>query len=338
MTVFDKAYRDEVLARYSRLPERDWPLGAKVAALDPWEETRVWIEATTARLDSRDQPKITHLLRGEQFLTTLGELVVGWMLFETGCAPRYEQRYETVSGPLSPDWSASHDGGCFVCDVFTAGLLEERASDTALFNSFTGRLQTINEPVLLELTIVPSTTMNPAQQKRLANDVAAWIRAGVQRGSEFASGGVRIRVLGDTSKHVLVIGFEPMHIVPTPESVRKTIKEKAKKYEVLGLPMLIAAVRHPSAEMDSLDFENAVAGNSVYRSVQLTDGRIVGGEVRESGGAFERRPELAAAMLVEPWGSYTKLPVHLFRNEASTRPLPESLLDGLGALAVEIRK
>lgn len=337
MTVFDEAYRDAILSRYAKRPERDWPLSAKVAALDAWEENRAWIEETVARLNPGDRPKIVHLLK-EQFLPTLGELVVGWMFLETDCNPRYEQTYQTESGQLTPDWALSHDGTEFVCDVFTAGLLDEREAYTSLVNSLTGRLQAITEPVLLEMTVPPATTMDPAQQKRFANDVAAWLRSGVSRDAELTIQGVRVRVLGDTSGHVLVIGFESMHIVPTPDSVRKTIKEKAKKYSALGLPMLIAAVRHPSAEMDPIDFENAVAGNEVYRSVLMADGRIVGGEVRESGGAFERRPELAAAMLVEPWGSYTKPPVHLFRNEASTKPLPESLLNHLGSLAVGIRK
>lgn len=67
-----------------------------------------------------------------------------------------------------------------------------------------------------------------------------------------------------------------------------------------------------------------------HTTLELSDGTIAGGTVRDSGGAFDSRPELSAAFWFNPFalGRTDQL---LITNPQAVRPLQESLIATLAA-------
>lgn len=327
VAVFDEAFVGEMNRRYGWLDLEQRPLVARVAAHEDWQADRECIEQAVSQLHPDDQVPITHRLR-KQFISALGELVVSDDLRRVGCSIRYDHEYRIEGRKLTPDWTATFDGIQFVCDAFTAGLSEGRDAFEDQAAALRSRLSRIEAPYTVQLEVTPDVDLSDGDRKRIVDEFAHDVR-GMAIGAGWKRSGCTIEILAPSAKGIEVISVDPVHIVPTPESIRQNIREKAKKYACLGLPILIVAVRHPRAEMNTIMFEDAVRGRLVHVSGNLTDGRFVDGNMRQRGGALQNRPELSATMWRDPYTRHVHKAVAVLENDKANRPLPKSLLEGL---------
>lgn len=326
MTVFDTAVTDRLTRRWASQPERDWPTLVRVALLDHRAEDREMIEAYVDRLHPDDRARfVTNLLNEKQFLATLGELVVGEAFARAGERPRYEPEISTQSGVCTPDWLLVGPE-TIACDVFTAGLQRTIDADQTSLRELEERLTSIREPYVLKLEVDRASELTPRDRKHIALAVARWLssRPAIATCRVFAA--ARFEVMSTGGNYVSVITADPMHIVETPSSVRRNFIEKAKKYGVLNVPLIVAAVKHNRAELESIDVENVLFGEEVY--VSRSSG--VAGIARLPGGVFPTCPELSAAMWLEPF----HLPpvIRLWRNSVAARPIAADLASRVAAV------
>jgi hypothetical protein len=327
--VYPENYRSGILNRFERLPEQSWPLFAKVAALPDWQDYREWIERTVERLHVDDREKLGHLLRQkDNFLHTFGELVTGDLFLDAGATIRYELQHDLGDGAfLTPDWTCHYYGVTFICDVFTAGLLDERAEYEQYVNDLVRRLSTLKAPFTV-VAQIPFTGTFP-DAKGTAARFAKWIREAGRVGEVWREGVLTIEIVGTSSEHVLVMAVEPLHEIPVPESIRANIREKGRKYAVLKLPFIVAAVKDHRANVPLSIFEDAVLGDLVYKSVRLPTGRFIEGDYTEPNGAFHSRPALSAAMWINPFSFSLDKVLRVIENANAVLPLPPSFINSL---------
>jgi hypothetical protein len=119
-----------------------------------------------------------------------------------------------------------------------------------------------------------------------------------------------------------------MHHVVTPGSVAANFDLKAKRYGVLQLPLIVAAVKHPRAEIADIDVEDVLLGQLAYVSGETADGRIVGATRRLPGGVLSARPAISAALWIYPYSLPTPR-VQVWVNVTAMYPLPPDLVEAL---------
>jgi hypothetical protein len=327
--VFTPDFVADMQRRYDRFPEYQKPLISKIATAKYRSDDRERIESWLVRLDSDDIRAFVSLLRNaDQFLHAYGELAVAQVLLDAGWSVAYERPYNANGQRLTPDWTLRRGTLHVICDVFTAGLVESRGHSESATREVIGRLSTIEAPYLVNLDVPNGFTLAPTDQKQLCGEFARWVRADVGIGSIWRRNDCTIKIVGPSRGRIVVIATDNVHIVPTAVSITTNLREKARKYGVLGLPLLVAATKHPDAEADELMFADCVLGDLVYRSIQLANGSIVGATVREPGGAFDGRAELSAAFWINPY-AIGRLDHQLIPNPAAVRPLPEELIASL---------
>lgn len=327
--IFTPEFVANMRRKYDRFPEFQRPLVAKIATETYREDDRALVESWIARLDPSDVAKLAPLLRKPRhFLHTYGELAIAQLLLDAQCVVTYERRFKVGDQSLTPDWTIQYGEVTIICDVFTAGLLDDRGVVESATRQLIGRLSRIQQPFQVRLDIPHGFALPPAEQKLFCAAFNEWLRSDIGIGSIWRRNECRIEITGVSAEHVTVVATDAMHIVPPATSITENLREKAKKYGVLGLPLLLAAVKHPDAEADQEMFSDCVLGELVYRSVQLPDGSITGGTCHERGGAFDGRSELSAAYWLNPY-SIGRLDRMLIANPESVRQLPRALISSL---------
>jgi hypothetical protein len=83
-----------------------------------------------------------------------------------------------------------------------------------------------------------------------------------------------VELLSVGGNRLSVITLDPMHIVDAPDSIAENFDDKVKKYGSLGLPLLVAAVKHHRAEINETDIEDVLLGSFAYVSKQTTSGHV----------------------------------------------------------------
>ncbi len=328
MPVFAEAYLEKLRRRWSTRDERDWPLVARIALLDYRSDDRDWIEASVDQMHPADQPKMIQNLQTEkQFITAYNELVVGQLFANLGLNPRYEAEFETANGKRTPDW---YLGGStpIVCDVFTAGLVQARDADETSVREIEARLSEIKAAYTIGLQVENGGDIDPRGRRDITTGATQWLAAQPQQGDTLRIGRALLEVMLVGGDRVDVITMEPMHIVETPPKLAENFDEKTKRYAPLGLPLVAAAVKHHRAEIHIEDVEDTLLGKLVYVSRETASGRIVEGEERVPNGIFSSRPDLSAAIWIEP--HHLPEPViKVWVNPSANRPVPTDLLKRL---------
>jgi hypothetical protein len=333
--VFTPEFVADMRRRYDRFPEYQRPLVAKIATAEYREDDRERIESWVSRLGTEDLSKLTALLRdADHFLHTYNELAFAQLLLDEGWTVEYERPYDLDDGRLTPDWTITRGDVHVVCDVFTAGLIDDRGRIESATRQLIGRLSVIKAPHLVRLDVPHGFQLPAPHQKQLCAEFAKWLRTGVGIGSVWQHSDCTIEVVGPSRGNIDVMATDAMHIVPTATSITTNLRAKAKKYGALRVPLLVAAVKHPDAEADATMFSDCVLGEFVYRSFQLPGGSIVGGTDREPGGAFDGRPELSAAFWLNPY-AIGRAEHLLITNPSAARPLPDPLISTLGPVHSE---
>jgi hypothetical protein len=325
MVVFTSEYREGVARRWESRPEKDWPLVARIALQNDQADDRDRIEAYVAELDSADRPKLTRNLQSEkQFITTYGELLIGHVLAAAGLTPRYEPELRLSDGVCTPDWYI--DGaGPIVCDVFTAGLPQRRDADETSLRDIEARLAVIPAGYMVSLEVENASSLDPRARKDLATAVQRWLASGVQKGDVTRIGSATLEVLHVGGRRLNIVTTESIHIVETPAKLAEKFEEKAKKYARLGLPVIGAAVKQYRAEINRVDVEDVLLGQLAYVSYEMSSGQIVGRTERLDNGVFAARPELSAAMWLEPY--HLPQPVlGVWENSAACKAVPNEML------------
>ena len=331
MNVFTPQYLEVVARRWESRTERDWPLIVRIALQNDRADDRDRIEAYVAELDPADRPKMTRNLQSDkQFIMTYGELLIGHVLVAAGLAPRYEPELRLSGGVCTPDWYI--DGpDPIVCDVFTAGLPQRRDADETSLRDIEARLAearlaAIPGGYMVSLEVENAASLDPRARKELAVAVQRWLASGVQKGDAIRIGPATLEVLHVGGRRLDVVTTESIHIVETPAKLAENFEEKAKKYARLGFPVIAAAVKHYRAEINRADVEDVLLGQLAYVSRETISGQIVGGTERLDDGVFAARPELSAAMWLEPY----HLPQRVFGvwgNPAACKPVPDKMLE-----------
>lgn len=327
--VFTPDFIAQIRRKYDRLPEYQRPLVAKIATDARRAEDRERIELWLARVREDDVRKLVALLRDRgHFLHTYHELAFVQRVLARGWTAEYERRYDVGGRQLTPDWTITLGGVEVICDVFTGGLIEHHGRSEEAIRELIGRLSALEFPHLVRLNVPNGFDLSARDQKQMCVAFATWLGGGVATGSVWHDNNCTITIVGPSHGKVEVIATDGMHTVPTATSITSNFREKAKKYGVLELPLLVAAVRHPDAEASEEMFSDSVLGEEVFRSIQLPDGSFVEGIDHEGGGAFDGRPELSAAYWLDPYavGRNDQL---LITNPTATRPLPERLIETL---------
>lgn len=325
MLVFTTEYLDNLKRRWASRPENEWPLVVRIALQDHRDDDRARIEEYARELDSADQPKIARNLQSEkQFITTYGELLIGHVLAAAGLRPRYEPELRSSKGPCTPDWYLD---GCspVVCDVFTAGLLQQRDADETALRDIEARLAAIGGGYMLRLEVEDASSLDPRGRKEFAAEVERWLQSGVRKGDTIRVGPATLEVLLVGGNRLDLLTTESMHIVQTPAKLSENFEEKAKKYAPLGFPVMAAAVKHHRAEIDETDVEDVLLGQLAYVSRETSSGQIVGRIERLDDGVFAARPELSAAMWLEP--HHLPEPVlRVWDNPSPSKAIPGDVL------------
>ena len=325
MLVFTSDYVERLRERWKSRKERDWPLIVRIALQDRRQDDRDRIEAYVDRLHPDDHAKIIRSLQSEkQFGTAFGELIVGQLLGNVGLAPRYEPELVTAAGKRTPDW---YVGGSFpfVCDVFTAGLPQERDADEKSLREIEARLSEIRAAYTVRLEVPSAGDLDAGGRRNVASRTAQWLATKPQKGESIVIGNAIVEVMLLGGVHVVVIPTEPMHVVETPTKLRENFEEKTKRYAPLGFPVIAAAVKHPLAETDAIEVEDVLLGQIAIVSRETTSGRIVSRTERLPNGIFASRPELSAAVWIEPHHLPEPV-VQMWNNPAANKPIPENLL------------
>lgn len=301
MHVFTPTYLHRLGARWSARAEQDWPLIARIALHDDRKDDRDRIEAYVSRLHIADQPKMVRNLQSEkQFITAYGELLIGELLANAGMTPRYEPELRTAAGICTPDWYLD---GCdpIVLDVFTAGLQQQRDADETSLREIESRFAAVRAGYMISLEVENAASVDSRGRKDLVRRAAEWLSLPRRKGDTVRIGAAMLEVLFVGGTRLDVITTESIHIITTPAKLAENFEEKAKRYAPLGFPVIAGAVKHHRAEIKATDVEDVLFGQLAYVSRETVTGRIVGQTERLADGVFARRPELSAAIWMEPY-------------------------------------
>jgi hypothetical protein len=323
MHIFTDEFLLEQRKRWESRPEHEWPLISIFALRPDRANDRSRIEGYVEALHPGDQPAVAALLRNErQFVTTYGELLVAQLLIGSGLAPRYEQRFSTESGNVTPDWYVED---VLICEVFTAGLEKSRDADENALRDLVGRLKRVNIGCTIAITMPNPASTDAGTRKQLAAAVHRWLVDNPAVGSREAFGTLNVDILARCGRRVDVVIIEPMHVVVTPDSLKDNFEEKEKKYAGIGLPLIVAAVKHHRAEIDDVDIEDVIAGQQ-GRVIGVTpSGQPVPILTRLPHGLFETRTSLSAAIYIDPYADPAAR-VHVWANSQAKTAAPTSLL------------
>ncbi|HUR81917.1 MAG TPA: hypothetical protein VM733_14225 [Thermoanaerobaculia bacterium] len=298
MLVFTTGYLDDLNRRWASRPENEWPLVVHIALKDRSHDVRERIERYVRELDSADQSKIARNLQSEkQFITTFGELMIGHVLVTAGLRPRYEPELHSSKGACTPDWYFNGSSPV-VCDVFTAGLLQQRDADDTALRDIQARLAAIRGGYMILLEVDDASSLDSRGRKELAAEVERWLQSGVRKGDKLRVRPALLEVLLVGASRLDLLTTESMHIVQTPPKLSENFMEKAKKYAPLGFPVIAAAVKHYRAEIDETDVEDVLLGQLAYVSRETSSGQIVERTERLDDGVFTAEPNS-----VRPCGS-----------------------------------
>jgi hypothetical protein len=188
-----------------------------------------------------------------------------------------------------------------ICDVFTAGLVQQRDADETALREIEARLAQIPEAYTIKLEVEDAANIDAGGRKKLSAAFARWLSAGRTKGDAASIGNATIEVLLVGGHRLDVITAEPVHIVETPSKLAENFEEKAKRYAPFGLPVIAAAVKHNRAETDATEVEDVLYGQLAYVSRETSTGQIIGRTERLPGGVFACRRELSAAIWIEPF-------------------------------------
>jgi hypothetical protein len=145
-------------------------------------------------------------------------------------------------------------------------------------------------------------------RRDIASATAVWLATQPQKGSTIRIGSALLEVLVVGGDHVSVTTLEAMHIVMTPPKLAENFEEKTRRYLWLGLPLIVAAVKHHRAEIHAMDVEDVLFA--------------------EPNGVFASRPDLSAAIWIEP--HHLPEPViNVWGNPSAKKPVPAELLQRL---------
>jgi hypothetical protein len=330
MHVFTPTYLHRLGARWSARAEQDWPLIARIALHDYRKDDRDRIEAYVSRLHIADQPKMVRNLQSEkQFITAYGELLIGELLANAGMTPRYEPELRTAAGIYTPDWYLD---GCdpIVLDVFTAGLKQQRDADETSLREIESRFAAVRAGYMISLEVENAASLDSRGRKDLVRRAAEWLSLPRRKGDTVRIGAAMLEVLFVGGTRLDVITTESIHTITAPAMLAENFEEKAKRYAPLGFPVIAGAVKHHRAEIKATIVEDVLFGQLAYVSRETVTGRIVGQTERLPDGVFARRPELSAAIWMEPY----RLPEPLIRvwcNPLATRQVPPALVTRLTA-------
>ena len=325
MAVFDDAYVQVLSGRWSSRPKNEWPTLAAIALLEHRDVYRAMIEEYVARLHEDDRRRITANLRNEkQFVTTFGELLVGGMFATAGFSPRYEPRLTVGEASYTPDWLI-HEPLLFACDVFTAGLEKDRSAAEKSLRELNARLTRIPLPYILKLEVTRPHELTAHDRREIASAAERWLSTCPAKAALRMFGHATLEVMGTGGEHVSVITAEGMHVVETPPNVPENFIEKAKRYAPLDMPLIVAAVKHYQAEIDTIDIENVLFGTEVFVSLPSGEEAMT----RQPGGVFATRPQLSAAVWLEPF-AYPPV-TRVWANPVAAKPVPREVLEQLAA-------
>jgi len=101
---------------------------------------------------------------------------------------------------------------------------------------------------------------------------------------------------------------EDVHFSPLTSSIEDNLATKTKKYSVLGLPIIIAGVRHYHSDATPEEIEDLLLRG-------------------HSGGLFNRYPELSAVIWAEPFQQPPSM--QTWCNSNATHPVSATFLDDL---------
>lgn len=342
MTVFTPEYLTAMTNRWSATPENGQPLIVRIATDPDRDDDRERIEGWVDRLHPDDRSTMAARLQSkDHFITAYGELMTAQVLMSAGLAPRYEPTLKANGDPLTPDWVC--DGTpALVCDAFTAGGAEDLDAHQTSLRDIEHRLKKLSHAATIRIEIADAAPLDAGARKRLVGEISRWLGthppAGQQFGQPLAQHApealvwygsdmlVEMIVVG--GKRLDVIVSDPMHVVTTPASVAANFESKAKRYGVLQQPILVAAVKHPDAEIDDTDVEDVLLGQLVFVSGETIDGRIVEGTGRLPHGVLPARPEISAALWVDPY-SFPEPRVRVWANTHARYPLPSNLIEAI---------
>lgn len=181
---------------------------------------------------------------------------------------------------------------------------------------------------MIRIEIADASGLDARDRKLLVTEVASWLATGPIAGEKWYGSGMLVEMMVVGGRRLDLLVSDPIHLVETPASVADNFASKAKRYGVLQLPLIVAAVKHPRAEIDDIDVENVVLGKEVIVSGETADGRIVSGIRRQTDGVLATRPEISAALWIYPY-SLPAPRVKVWPNPAAWLPLSQELTEAL---------
>lgn len=332
MTVFTSEYVAAATRRWSATPESGQPLVARIAMDPDRQDDRDRIEAWVARVHSDDQSAIAARLQSkDHFLTAYGELMTAQVLMNAGFAPRYEPRLSANGRLLTPDWVMDGEPKV-ICDAFTAGCTEDRDGHETSLREIEDRLKKLPQKGMIRVEIADAAVFDAGERKRLVGEISAWLATCPGTGEYWNGDEMLVEMMVVGGNRLDIIVSDPIHQIVTPASVASNFDAKAKRYGCLELPLIVVAVKHPSAEIADDDVEDVVLGELAYVSRETIDGRIVGRTERLPGGVLELRPEISAAMWIYPYSLPPR--VQTWANSAARHPLAPGLIEALATAAL----
>lgn len=269
-----------------------------------------------ARLQSKDH-----------FITAYGELMTAQVLMNAGLTIRYEPNLMANGKPLTPDWVAE-GSPTIICDAFTAGCADDRDSHETSLRDIEERLKRLPYPGMIRFEIADAATLDAGGRKRLVGEISSWLGTRPSAGDCWYRDDVLVEMMVVGGKRLDILVSDPMHQIVTPASVAENFESKAKRYGVLQHPLIVAAVKHPRAEIDDDDVEDVLLGQLAHVSGQTDDGRIVGATRRLPGGVLHARPEISAALWIYPYSLPTPR-VQVWANDTARYPVSEDLIEAL---------
>jgi hypothetical protein len=295
------------------------------------ENLRLEIEDWVRDLPKAAKDKVIPRLRSPDNLQqAYNELAVGHTLNQLGYEPEYERQ---IAG-ITPDWYIASRGDvpAFIVEVFTANPPEDRIAELKKWDYLYGRLRQIPIGVVLGIRTHPASTA-PDQRgsKVITSALEQWlISEKPEVGDHVSLNGIKFEVLsiGANYEHVLCFGgggSANTFWVDT-SSLRDNIRQKVKKYSVLGeqgIPLVVAVVANFYTGLGLEDFEAALLGNeAVEITYDETTGSLVGQKpVRRDDGVLTRiDPVLSAAAWVSKEAGVWK--AEAIFNPQAANPLP----------------
>jgi hypothetical protein len=331
--VFNSDWVDSIKQRYERLPSYQRPVLYSVAVDKKKENLRQEIEDWVKDLPQAARNKVIPRLRSPNNLQqAYNELAVGHTMKQLG----YELEYEKQIAGITPDWYITKKGKVppFVVEVFTANPPEDRIAELKKWDYLYGRLKEIPVGVVLGIRTHP-TNAAPDQRrsKAITSALERWLISEKPRvGEHLSTNGITFEVLSRSAKYQHVLCFGGGGPANTfwvdTSSLRENLRQKVKKYSVLGkqgIPLVVGIVADFYTGLSRDNLEDVLLGNEAFEiSFEEHTGTVVGQElVRRNDGSLTRIDSVLSAVV---WVSKEAgvWEANAIFNPRAANPLPDN--------------